>query len=59
VTPTTAKALLDAGYEVRVERSTQRIFDDKEFAAVGCPLLPEGSWTGITPRVMPGIDWDD
>ena len=56
MTPTTAKALLNAGYEVRVERSTQRIFDEAEFAAVGCPLLPEGSWTGITPRVMAGID---
>ena len=27
VTPTTTKALLDAGYKVTVERSTQRIFD--------------------------------
>jgi hypothetical protein len=27
VTPTTCKALMDAGYEVTVERSTQRIFD--------------------------------
>lgn len=45
LTPTTAKALLDAGYDVRVERSKQRIFDDEEFAAVGCTLLPEGCWT--------------
>jgi hypothetical protein len=29
VTPTTCKALIDAGYEVTVERSTQRIFDGK------------------------------
>lgn len=27
VTPTTCKALIDAGYDVTVERSTQRIFD--------------------------------
>lgn len=27
VTPTTTKALLDAGYKVTVERSTQRIFE--------------------------------
>jgi hypothetical protein len=27
VTPTTCKALMDAGYDVTVERSTQRIFD--------------------------------
>ncbi|KAI5780932.1 hypothetical protein EDC01DRAFT_718714 [Geopyxis carbonaria] len=45
LTPTTAKALLDAGYEVRIERSEQRIFDDAEFEKVGCPLVPEGSWT--------------
>lgn len=32
MTPTTAKALIDAGYTVRVERSVQRIFDDEEFA---------------------------
>lgn len=27
MTPTTCKKLLDAGYQVTVERSTQRIFD--------------------------------
>lgn len=27
VTPTTCKKLIDAGYEVTVERSTQRIFE--------------------------------
>lgn len=44
LTPTTAKALKDAGYDVRIERSTQRIFEDSEFEAVGLPLVPEGSW---------------
>lgn len=44
VTPTTAKALLEAGYEVNVERSPGRIFDDEEFEAVGAALVPEGSW---------------
>ena len=29
MTPTTTKALIDAGYQVTVERSTQRIFDGK------------------------------
>lgn len=29
VTPTTCKALIDAGYDVTVERSTQRIFDGR------------------------------
>lgn len=30
VTPTTCKALMDAGYDVTVERSTQRIFDGED-----------------------------
>lgn len=36
MTPTTCKALIDAGYEVTVERSTQRIFDGKT-----CPMDSE------------------
>ncbi|KAI5807680.1 hypothetical protein DFH27DRAFT_608439 [Peziza echinospora] len=44
LTPRTAKILQDAGYDVRVERSTQRIFDDSEFEDAGIPLVPEGSW---------------
>ncbi|KAF3921627.1 hypothetical protein AA313_de0207862 [Arthrobotrys entomopaga] len=44
MTPTTAKALVDAGYEVRVERSPQSIFDDQEFEDAGIPLVPTGSW---------------
>lgn len=44
MTPTTAKALIDAGYKVNVERSTLRIFDDSDFPAVGATLVPEGSW---------------
>jgi saccharopine dehydrogenase (NAD+, L-lysine-forming) len=44
LTPTTPKALLDAGYKVNVERSPERIFDDSEFEAVGATLVPEGSW---------------
>lgn len=44
VTPTTTKALIEAGYKVHVERSPERIFDDSEFEAVGATLVPEGSW---------------
>lgn len=44
LTPTTTKALLDAGYKVNVERSALRIFDDQEFEDVGATLVPEGSW---------------
>ena len=44
MTPKTARALLDDGYVVNVERSPHRIFDDEEFEAVGATLVPEGSW---------------
>ncbi|KAK9475285.1 Saccharopine dehydrogenase [Dipodascopsis tothii] len=44
LTPTTAKQLLDAGFNVIVERSEQRIFDDEEFEKIGATLVPEGSW---------------
>lgn len=50
LTPTTCKALLDAGYQVTVERSKQRIFEDEEFSAVGAPLVEEGSWAKDAPK---------
>ncbi|KAL4739698.1 hypothetical protein BDV11DRAFT_204935 [Aspergillus similis] len=58
LTPTTCKALIDAGYEVTVERSTQRIFDGKTFpmdselmfGVVGAPLVEEGSWVKDAPK---------
>lgn len=31
LTPTTAKKLLDAGFDITVERDPQRIFDDEEY----------------------------
>lgn len=34
LTPTTAKKLIDAGFEIYVERDEQRIFDDAEFEAL-------------------------
>lgn len=44
LTPTTTKALLEAGFEVYVEKSKERVFDDEEFADVGATLVEEGSW---------------
>lgn len=40
VTPTTAKALLDAGYDVHVERSPQRMIADSEFEKLRLSGLP-------------------
>ncbi|KAH8100596.1 saccharopine dehydrogenase [Cristinia sonorae] len=44
LTPTTAKQLIDAGFDIIVERDEQRIFDDKEYEAVGCKLVENNSW---------------
>jgi saccharopine dehydrogenase (NAD+, L-lysine-forming) len=44
LTPTTTAALVAAGYTVNVERSSERIFEDSEFANVGAHLVPEASW---------------
>ncbi|KZT21659.1 saccharopine dehydrogenase [Neolentinus lepideus HHB14362 ss-1] len=44
LTPTTAKQLIDAGFEIIVERDEQRIFDDSEYEAVGCKLVENNSW---------------
>ncbi len=44
LTPTTAKALIDAGYKVKVERSSERIFHDSEFEKIGATLVPENTW---------------
>ncbi|PGH08334.1 hypothetical protein AJ79_06021 [Helicocarpus griseus UAMH5409] len=49
LTPTTTRALVDAGYIVNVERSPtsalrKRIFPDAEFEQAGATLVPEGSW---------------
>ncbi|KAH9486745.1 holo-[acyl-carrier-protein] synthase [Psilocybe cubensis] len=44
LTPTTSKKLIDAGFEIFVERDEQRIFDDSEYEAVGCKLVDNNSW---------------
>ena len=44
MSPQGAKALLDAGYTVRVERSSDRIYKDDEYANAGAELIPAGSW---------------
>ncbi len=43
--PDGARALLDAGLAVSVERSDKRIVPDDAFAAAGCTLVDPGTWT--------------
>jgi len=44
LSPESAKALLQAGYVVRVERSPDRIYKDAEFEAAGVEMVPAGTW---------------
>ncbi|GBE77926.1 Formate/glycerate dehydrogenase catalytic domain-like protein [Sparassis latifolia] len=54
LTPTTAKKLIDAGFDILVERDEQRIFDDTEYEAVGCTLVANNSWP-VAPVNIPII----
>ncbi|TAQ90739.1 hypothetical protein B7494_g903 [Chlorociboria aeruginascens] len=56
LTPTTAKALIDAGYTVNIERSPERIFDDSEFERVGATLVQENTWRDVpTDHIIIGL----
>jgi len=54
LTPTTSKKLIDAGFDIFVERDEQRIFDDSEYEAVGCKLVDNNSWPSA-PKDIPII----
>ena len=43
--PADVPVLLDAGFEVTVEESPQRIFAAEEYAAAGASVVAEGTWT--------------
>lgn len=47
VTPSTTRKLLEKGFNVNVERSPTRIFDDEEYERVGAKLVSEGSWPNV------------
>ncbi|KAF8641158.1 hypothetical protein AX17_000793 [Amanita inopinata Kibby_2008] len=44
LTPSVAKQLIDAGFDITVERDEQRIFKDSEYQEVGCKLVENNSW---------------
>lgn len=44
VVPADVPLLLDAGFEVTVEESPQRVFADEAYAAVGASVVDEGTW---------------
>lgn len=45
VVPIDVALLLDAGFQVTVEESVERIFAVEEYAAVGASVAGEGTWT--------------
>jgi saccharopine dehydrogenase (NAD+, L-lysine-forming) len=44
LSPQGAKTLIDAGFKVTVECSSQNIFDDELYRQVSAELVPQGSW---------------
>ena len=44
LTPITVRKLLEKGFAVNVEKSPERIFEDKEFEEAGATLVETGSW---------------
>lgn len=44
MSPEGAKALIDAGYKVKVEEYPDRIYKIDEYRAVGAEIVPSGSW---------------
>lgn len=44
MSPETAKALIDAGYTVRVEDWEDRIYKTEDYKNAGAEIVPCGSW---------------
>ena len=44
LTPSNAKQLLDAGFDITVECSAQNIFPDHLYQNIGCKIAQQGSW---------------
>ena len=49
VVPQDVRRLLDAGFEVTVEESPQRVFPIAEYAAAGARVAPAGAWVDQAP----------
>jgi len=44
LSPSGAKKLIDAGFKVTVESSSQNIFDDELYQDINVELVPQGTW---------------
>ena len=49
LSPENAKKLIDHGFQLTVERSSQAIFDDQEYEDLGCQCVAENSWQDQAP----------
>jgi saccharopine dehydrogenase (NAD+, L-lysine-forming) len=49
LSPKNARKLIDHGFQLTVERSTQSIFDDQEYKDLGCECVAENSWQDQAP----------
>ena len=50
LTPEHAKALIEQGHTVIVEKSPNRVFQDSYYAQMGCELVPANSWKTNAPE---------
>lgn len=56
LSPAGAKALLDAGFKVTVERSEQSIFPIEQYQEIGADIADEGSWVSApTSAIILGL----
>ncbi|KPI27838.1 Saccharopine dehydrogenase (NAD(+), L-lysine-forming) [Actinobacteria bacterium OV320] len=52
VVPDDARRLVEAGVELTVEDSPQRVFPAREYEAVGARIAPAGSWVSAPPEAV-------
>lgn len=52
VVPDDARRLVEAGVELTVEDSPQRVFPAREYGAVGARIVPAGSWVSAPPEAV-------
>ncbi|CAG8658963.1 hypothetical protein C2G38_2226496 [Gigaspora rosea] len=44
LTPNSCRVLIQNGFQITVEKSTQRTLKDEEYEREGCTLVPSGTW---------------
>lgn len=47
--PSHAAKLVEAGYEVEVEKCSRRLFQESDYVAAGCKVIDSHAWKNLTP----------